>query len=98
MAEQTEKTDVVERRATPNEICALVAVLKFETGFGARLREIKETGGQGEETQQLLLELELKGLITSAVRQTGTAGTTNRFYRPVEGVCVKVFGPPQQKS
>ena len=96
MAEQTEKTDVVERRATPNEICALVAVLKLGTGFGARLRDIKEKGGQGEDTQQLLLELELKGLVTSSVRQTGTAGTTDRFYKPVEGVYVRVFGPPEK--
>ena len=88
------KVEVVERSITAPQIRTLSAVIELGTGLGVRMPDVEKKSGLGDATQLTLNQLELSGILTSKVIQTGTGGSCDRFYKTADGVCIKVFGPP----
>jgi hypothetical protein len=100
MADTTVKVDTVERSLTGPQVRTLSVVIDGteQNRIGIRLPDVKEKSGLGDATQLALNQLELAGVLASQVLQTGTGGSCDRFYKPTDGVHIKVFGPPVAKT
>lgn len=67
--------------------------------IGCRAQQIAEqTGFPQNIVQNIVNDLEVIGLISSKALQVGTAGTTDRFYSPIQSANVKILGSPALKA
>ena len=97
MTEEAKK-EIVERSLSGSQIRALSVIIEADR-IGVRLLDTTQKSGLGSNTESVLNRLEVDGMVTSRVIQTGTGGSCERFWSSTEGVCIKVFVPQTpQKS
>ncbi len=97
MADPTQAVEFGELFFSSFGRAAVLAMILEKVNHGAigvRVQDIAyETGLPSNKAEELATTLEGLKLVTSWAQQVGTGGTCDRFYKPVPGVCVKVFGP-----